>query len=468
MSVTNASLRDRVLGSVFPEFTQKMCQKPCRLGADASLLLLMTWDLRAYRLVTASAYPGMMAPLTEHPSCICVLSGDADTASAEGAARLSLEALDGVRRRWRFGDVSRLSEFVPTIIEHQPVDARPILLIPPRTSAKWEAAAAAWPGTVRIATSTMPAVDRIAEDKIYVRDALRQLDIPVPDSLVMLTTELDFFEIREQLGAPFVLQSPNGAGGQGTFLISDHEELMMALAETRHDGQWLVSRFAGNTTINVAGVVHVDGVRLFPPSLQISGVEELGSSFGAYCGSDFSRPDVDEAAIVAAHQHAAVIGEWLRQIGHRGIFGADVAVRDDKVAFLEVNPRIQGSSWLLSKLQCEVGVQPCLEEHVEAILGRPLGTELIGPELVPAGSHLLMRWRDAEHVVSVPVVDLPGVTARPAMGVVVHTGALTARIEADYRLATSDGHELTADTKRLVEAVRTSLGLATPRVKSVI
>jgi ATP-grasp domain-containing protein len=428
----------------------------------------MTWDLRAYRLVTASAYPGMMAPLTDHESCICVLSGDAEPTPPGGAARLSLEELDGVRRRWRFGDVSRLSEFVPTIIDRAPADDRPILLIPPRSSAKWEEAAAAWPGAVRIATTTMPAVDRIAEDKIYVRSALRHLGVPVPDSLVLRTAELDFFRIRELLGAPFVLQSPNGAGGQGTFLITDHGALAMAVAGSARSGRWLVSRFAGRTTINVAGVVHVDGVRLFPASLQVSGVEELGSGFGAYCGSDFSRPEVDDAALRDAYRHIAVIGDWLRRMGHRGVFGADVAVHDDQVAFLEVNPRIQGSSWLLSKLQRQVGLRPCLEEHVEAVLGRPLGASLIQPEPVPAGSHLLMRWRGDARVVGFQSAVYEGVTARPAMGVLLHSGALTARIEADRQLTTGDGHGLMPDTLALVERIRASVGVTDARVKTTI
>src|ERR671917_310483 len=106
-------------------------------------------DLTDFRLVTASAYPGMMAPLTTHPSCLCVLSGDADQTLSGARATLSLENLDGIRRRWRFGDVARLADFVPKVLADDPrPDRRPILLIPPRASVAWEAAAQAWPGKV--------------------------------------------------------------------------------------------------------------------------------------------------------------------------------------------------------------------------------------------------------------------------------------------------------------------------------
>lgn len=194
----------------------------------------MTWDLNLFRLVTASAYLGMMAPLTQHPSCVCVLAGDSDATTSDTTTRdsdaatgdrsftlLSLEGLDGVRRRWRFGDVSRLADFVPKVLAGSPSDDRPILLVPPRASHSWQSAADAWPGRVRLATSPMCVVDRIADDKIYVRAELRRLGVPVPDQLVVERSEMDFRSIRAALDAPFVLQSPTGAGGQGTHLIGD-------------------------------------------------------------------------------------------------------------------------------------------------------------------------------------------------------------------------------------------------------
>src|SRR5688572_8978101 len=112
----------------------------------------MSWHLDDYRLVTASAYPGMMAPLIDHPSCVCVLSGDSDGGST-AAPTLSLEELDGVRRRWRFGDVARLADFVPKVLAGSVPDNRPMLLVPPRSSTAWQAAASAWPGRVEVVGS---------------------------------------------------------------------------------------------------------------------------------------------------------------------------------------------------------------------------------------------------------------------------------------------------------------------------
>ncbi|MFD0593135.1 ATP-grasp domain-containing protein [Catellatospora coxensis] len=201
-------------------------------------------------------------------------------------------------------------------------------------------------------------MERLAEDKVYIRAALQGLGVPVPEALALDRDELDFTAVARRLDAPFIAQTPNGAGGQGTYLVRDAADLAAARQAHPHVTRWLLSRYAGDVTINVAGVVHPDGVRLLPASLQISGIPQLGYAFGGYCGSDFATPRVDPGALAQAYLHTGRIGHWLAEQGHRGLFGADIAVSGGDVAFLEVNPRIQGSSWLLSRLQERHGLDP--------------------------------------------------------------------------------------------------------------
>lgn len=410
----------------------------------------MTWDLSDYRLVTASAYPGMMAPLTQHPSCVCAMSGDA---GAPGIPAVSLESLDGIRRRWRFGDVARLADFVPKLLAETPRDDRPLLLIPPRSSQAWESAAAAWPGEVRLIGRPATTIGRIAEDKIFVRQQLSELGVPVPEAVVLAPDELDFAALRDQLGLPFVIQSPNGAGGQGTHLIGTQEQLTTALREQPFVERWLLSRFAGSLTINAAGVVHVDGVHLLPISVQSSGIGEIGAGFGSYCGSDFgSAGSLPQRVLDEAYRHAAVIGHWLRQQGHLGLFGADIAVAGEEIAFLEVNPRIQGSSWLLSRLQLAHGALACLEEHVQALLGGPVSRP--GPAAVGTGSHLIVRWTGPAGMVRRVPSFVEGVSGLPTVGVTILPGAILARLESSGSLTTPDGHALVPSATALLAEVR--------------
>jgi hypothetical protein len=397
----------------------------------------MTWDLHGYRIVTASAYPGMMAPLTGHPSCVCVLSGDADPS----VAGMSLEGRDGVRRRWRFGDVAQLATFVPWVLADAPDDDRPVLLVPPRASAAWEAAAK---GRVRLTASPRSVVELIAEDKIYVRDAMRRLGVPVPKSMVLHRSNMDFSTIAKRLGTPFVLQTPSGAGGQGTHLIQEPGDLALALANQSQE-RWLASRYAGDTTVNVAGVVHHDGVHVMPMSTQSSGLAELGFGFGGYCGSDFSHAPHHKVQAIGV-----AVGQWLRRRGHLGIYGVDVALDGDDATLLEVNPRIQGSSWLLSMLQQRQGDVPCLVQHVQALLGMPLGTTLRQSDpLKEHGSHLLVRWRGPSGVVRQrPEGET---TAMPAIGTRLEPGAILARLEAPHSLTAKDGRSLLPATAAAVD-----------------
>lgn len=415
----------------------------------------MTPDLDAFRLVTASAYPGMMAPLTTHPSCICVLSGDADPALDGPAAKLSLESLDGVRRRWRFGDVARLADFVPKVLADAPADSRPILLIPPRASAAWEAAAGAWPGRVRLAASPRGVVEPIARDKVHVRECLQRLDLGVPTAVV--TGEVEFTATASALGAPFVMQSPNSAGGQGTYLVSSQADVDGAVRRQPHIDRWLLSRFAGELTVNAAGIVYADGVRPLPVSIQTSGVGRLGVDFGAYCGSDFAAAAGLPAPVLEQATEISVrIGQWLHGLGHRGLFGADIAVDGHELAVLEVNPRIQGSSWLAG----------CLEQHLLAVLGAPL-TSSQPP--AAGGSHLLVRWSGPAGVIhALPDTgELGGVRvgALPAVGTTVLPGAIIARLEsAAASLALPTGHELEPATHRLLDRLLGGFDITTADV----
>ncbi|WP_117214900.1 ATP-grasp domain-containing protein [Allorhizocola rhizosphaerae] len=404
----------------------------------------MTWDLHDYRLITASAYPGLMGPLASHPSCVCILSGDADEHKDQSkVATVSLERVDGVRRRWRFGDVARLADFVPNVLAESGPDPRPLLLIPPRVSPAWEAAAAAWSQDVRLVGRPAGEVGRIAENKIFVRERLRALGVPTPKFFKIDASELSYQRLADALGTPFVLQAPNGAGGQGTYLVTDEQHVLRAVCDRPDVGQWLASAYAGDVTISVSAVVYDDAVRIMPASLQVSNIAEAGVGFGDYCGSEFGI-DVPPGV----YQHAEKVAWWLHETGHRGLFGADVAVSGHEIAFLEINPRILGSSWLLSRAQQRAGLPQVLEQHVLALLGHAAPPDA-GLQCGRASS-LILRWRGEAGVVRAVPAPMPGLTALPRIGTMVLPGAIMARLESTRSLAAPGGTALLPDTARTV------------------
>jgi hypothetical protein len=449
----------------------------------------MSLDLNELRIVTASAYAGMMAPLTDLPSAVCSLTGDTDNdlprpdEPDQDRAKLSLESLDGVRRRWRLGDISRLADVVPKVLAEAADDRRPAVVVPPRRTSWWEEAAGAWPDDIALLGPPASDVSRIADDKIFIREHLARLGAPVPRSAVVAAGDLSGGHARlaRCLGTPFVLQAPQGAGGQGTYLVDSEAQLTAAVRSQPLVPRWLVSAYAGAVTINVPGVVHADGVEVMPASVQSSGVADLGAAYGAYCGSDFGAPaGLPSAVLSQAYAWTGAVGGWLYENEHRGVFGADIAVSGRDIAFLEVNPRIQGSSWLLSKLQRRCGSAPCLVEHVRAMLGQvPAGMAPAAANGWPAppgsGAHLLFRWTGPSGIVrSVPTagtyrVGARGVGARglavtvtglPREGTLLTKGALAARLEADGSLTIADGSALRPEVGAFLSGLRSAFDLS--------
>ena len=212
-------------------------------------------------------------------------------------------------------------------------------------------------------------------------------------------------------------------------------------------------------------MVYDDGHELLPASVQSSGIAEAGAGFGAYCGSDFGAvaqlpPDV----LSEAFEHTARVASWLRRAGHRGLFGVDIAVAGCRLSFLEVNPRIQGSSWLLDSVLRRGRGRGCLDAHVAAVLGQPARSRT--RPTVSNGSQLIVRWTGRTGVVRGvqpvrPVDAAMQITGLPLRGTVLSRGAIVARIASLTSLAGSTGTTLMPDAGRLVADITASVEVAT-------
>jgi hypothetical protein len=309
-------------------------------------------------------------------------------------------------------------------------------------------------------------------DKIAMRDWFRQLGVPVPASLV--TEDVEYPALRRQLGTTFVAQRPRGTGGTGTFLITDLDTARALPASER----WLVSEYAGDTTVNVHGFVDRDGVpTVLQPSVQLTDVAGIGSAFGRYSGSDFLAPtQLSEAAITLCTKAMGRIGWGLGDLGYRGLFGVDFAIRGDTAAALEINCRMQGSSWLLGEIEFSAGGLPTavchvLEGHGLATTGPPEldgaeGTQLIirhhrAPERVhtaPSGGvyrlsgDRLVRRADGYGLLECGTEDCVLLNI-PRPATLLNPGGILARIVSRKSMSTPDGKTLNDHGTCVVGAV---------------
>ena len=190
-----------------------------------------------------------------------------------------------------------------------------------------------------------PGVARRLENKAHFQDAARARGIPVPRS-VSGTAGPDLLAAASPLGRA-VFQLARGYSGAATYPVHGPGELGELL--TRFRGHpCRVAEWVDGTPVTVTGVALEGRVALGPPCIQLTGIPELTPHPLGSCGNDFRSPVPGAGAVARV---ARQTGEWLRELGHRGIFGVDLVVdRAGRPWCIEVNPRLVASVplWSLS------------------------------------------------------------------------------------------------------------------------
>jgi ATP-grasp domain-containing protein len=408
---------------------------------------------------------------------------DLDWAARFGVELLSLEDALGTRKRWRGVDVDALLPLVNPYVS-TPTNRAPFGLIPYSLTNRWRAALADAQG-LRVAPSLGAWPLPELTDKIRMRRWLRDLQVPLPRYLGVRRTDVRYAHLVLRLGSHFVLQTPAGSAGVGTYLIENTGDVERALTEHPQVETWLASSYVGDRTLNIHGLVtSVGDVVVTRPSVQLSNLAVVGSAFGAYGGSDFRAPfALPDWVLHRCRLIVRGIGQSLAARGHRGIFGVDFAVDDQDIAVLEVNGRIQASTWLLGEVELENGEVPTLSRHVveaydDRLEHRPSGEAADGVQLVVrltgresmrvavrpqpgvyrhrAGNLLwrrggvgLLDCGPDEVVIS----DLPGAS------VALEPGAVLARLVTRQSLTTSNGQALTPEATALLAALHAAVSL---------
>lgn len=427
---------------------------------------------------------------------VCESGPDADGLAAAAGARLISPETRARRRAQRLN--SDVDELAPQLSELAAMTgggrtgpAAPLSVLAYGVTDRWEQATAATCGRVKLVAPPAALKARI-DDKIETRRQLGRLGIATPAHARVAMEDLDFRALTGRFGRPFVLQRPVGASGVGTFRIDGAADL----DEMRRQActpWWLASTFLAGPVVNIHGLVGADGVSVSPPSIQLSGVPGLGPTAASYNGNDFGAArDLDPAVGASVDRSTAEIGLWLSGLGYVGTFGVDFIASGSEAFALEVNPRVQGSTWLLGELERAGGRTPLLLRHFLELFGQPVshdGAE--GPP--PAGAYLIMRWCGSAPV-RIDGHPRPGIHAvrpggqlefrRPGIGLlecapdeivitglppvddaVVEPGAPLARVASWSRLGAADGHSLTEEGRRIAAAVLGGFGGLPPSVE---
>jgi predicted ATP-grasp superfamily ATP-dependent carboligase len=225
------------------------------------------------------------------------------------------------------------------------------------------------------------ALKDIFDDKLYQLELFAKLGIKTPMTFSCRLGETSFTNAGDILDGPFVIQPPVGSSGENTYIVQDRVEFdrvrdIFGLAQ-----RVKVSKYLSVPSLNGHCVVlHTrKGLRAIAacPSIQIVGPQECSNRPEIYCGNDFSAADeIPEALREKTCTIMENVGLYMGRKGFLGIFGMDFLLVDGEVMALEINPRFQGSTMLLSLLQLERGEVPLVALHVMQFMGQ---TEVFSP-----------------------------------------------------------------------------------------
>ncbi|MEU3567568.1 ATP-grasp domain-containing protein [Kitasatospora sp. NPDC036755] len=446
--------------------------------------------LRAVPGLSFCARPLFLLPLLRTGCLSAVLSvegADAGWAGEFGAGFHALEPVSGVRDHTSLGD--GVHEVLRRIAAAEAAGAadgaaggwrgRELALLPyTAMKPEWRTALAAL--GARLEEPPTRLALPVLGDKRAQRAWLRSVGAATPPDAVV--PALDHRELRRRFGDRYVVQEPRGSSGRGTHLVTEEGDLREIRRAGR--GPWLVSGYVEGAALNLHVLVSADSaVRVLRPSVQLTRVEGIGAPFGTYSGCDFAAPALlAPLALARAGSAARRIGEALAALGYRGLFGADFVLDGEHPLLLELNCRMQGSTWLLGELELAEHALPSALRHVLELYGHATGGEartdpagavqLVvrhtgGPVRVTAapggGLHRLkdglLRYCGAGFGLLECGPDDCVLLQLPSPGTVLLPGVPLARIVARHCLTTPDGTALTASGRRLVDALRAGFTL---------
>lgn len=161
----------------------------------------------------------------------------------------------------------------------------------------------------------------------------------------------------------YVLQSPVGSGGAGTWLIENENDCALARQSLTNDV--VASRYIPGVPLNQHVIVTDEGGVPLPPSIQI--IEVSAGRQLLYRGGDYAAAlDLPAGIRRTLDEQSVIIAECLGQLGYRGVAGIDYILNGDQAFLVEINPRFQASSPTLNASLEKVGQASLQHMHMAA------------------------------------------------------------------------------------------------------
>lgn len=282
-------------------------------------------------------------------------------ADSIGAAVHSLEFNGRVRKEWRNYHIEdAIKSFVDSTKSPLLENLAGVVAIPYRSTRALEELSARVPLIL-----AAPPSDVVGwfDDKFVVFQELGNAGIAQPRGVVERFGQTPYLELRNKLGSPLVIKLQRSASGTGCFIVRE-ERQFERLSSKLKGKQVLVTEFISGLSYNIHGIILGERILFSQPSIQLVGLDECTNRTEVYVGNDFAAmAQVAPATVEAVQKSAMRVGYWMMSKGYQGIFGIDM-VGDSEMFPVDINPRFQGSTWLLTQIEMANGHIPMSLMHV--------------------------------------------------------------------------------------------------------
>lgn len=189
------------------------------------------------------------------------------------------------------------------------------------------------------------------DNKLLSREWLKSL-IPITSFELHTWADCCSFSrtLSELTDDGIVLQYANSCGGEGSFIYPNSSLISLCNETFSNDDLFIISPYLEKSiTACCHIIIYENDILVFPPNICNSYKSTETCMYRPiYCGSDYisamNLPNLIKSRII---ELSNTIGSKLSNIGYRGVCGIDFLVDDKNVFMLEINPRYQGSSFLV-------------------------------------------------------------------------------------------------------------------------
>ena len=199
--------------------------------------------------------------------------------------------------------------------------------------------------------------------------------VPVLEYIFVNSDDLNYENITKKLKyEKFVVQGKTGAGGDSTFLVSCKEDIQKV--NIIPNTQYCVSKYVKHLPLNVTLIITDETPITFPISAQLI---HLTDNMFKYVGGDFIyAQNLSKDIKSKIRKYNNYISRKVKKLGYRGILGIDyILLENNEIIFMEINPRFQASSFILSQ-ELSKKFKSCVAElHYNAMVGRKNGKMLL-------------------------------------------------------------------------------------------